>query len=577
MPARVGRVAAASDDAEYDLIAYSPEANAAYWSARPVALLSRGLEVAASFAKWQLGRKRSDDDGAASLTRTLERLGPSLTKIGQALGSRPDLLPPPFVRALESLQDQVPPFDDDQARAVIAVELGVESPDVVFSSLSSTPVAAASLGQVYRGTLRPEYGGGEAIEVAVKVQRPGVAATLARDAFLLRAAAGAARTVRRVNTDLPALVDEWAGSLFRELDYRVECANGERFRALYGSLDGVHVPPMVPSLCTRRVLVMHWVDGVRLRSAGDVVGVGEGGARAPPSLDGAADLALVDVGVRCSLEQMLESGFFHSDPHPGNLLRTRDGRLAYIDFGMCGEVDATTRTALVTATLHLVNREYAALARDMVTLGFLPPGSDMGAIVPALTGVFQRAARGGIAALSFSDLSSDLGRTMYDFSFRLPPYYTLLVRSLTGERDGGGGGERGAPATTAHTTPTTLPPQSWKASRWRPTPTTRSCPKRCPGSRGACSRRRRRKCGRHCGRCSTSGRRRPAPAPRSGLTGWRPCSGKRPPPRRGGARRATRPAPGRRSPSSCPPTLPSCGRPRGRARQSARLGRARGG
>ena len=82
-------------------------------------LLSRGLEVAASFAKWQLGRKRSDDDGAASLTRTLERLGPSLTKIGQALGSRPDLLPPPFVRALESLQDQVPPFDDDQARALL--------------------------------------------------------------------------------------------------------------------------------------------------------------------------------------------------------------------------------------------------------------------------------------------------------------------------------------------------------------------------------------------------------------------------------------------------------------------------
>ena len=340
-------VASAAFDGDADAALpsiYSASANAAYWSSRPVACLARGLEVGGAFVKWALiTRPAAPDGGAAALRETLVTLGAFFVKVGQALASRPDLLPPAFTRELEKLQDRIPPFSDNAARALIAAELGVASPDTIFSSLTPTPVAAASLGQVYRGIV---WATGQ--QVAVKVQRPGVASAVARDAFLLRGAASFLRSARRVNTDLPALVDEWAASLFRELDYRREAEAGAEFKRLYGELEGVYVPSMLPELTTRRVLVMEWVDGTRLRSAGDVVEGGGGGGNsgapfASTPANAAADLALVDVGVRCSLEQMLECGFFHSDPHPGNLLRTRDGKLAYLDFGMTGSVTAETR------------------------------------------------------------------------------------------------------------------------------------------------------------------------------------------------------------------------------------------
>ena len=438
----------------------------------------------------------------------LTRLGPAFIKVGQALAARPDLLPPDFIAELELLQDRIPPFDDARARALIEEELGAPASQV-FSSISASPVAAASLGQVYRATLavdlrrtakgeqarallapsgigpdavtngappaNPATAGPAArallsslppdtpVGVAVKVQRPGVRETIALDVFILRSAAAALRRARNVNTDLPALVDEWSSSLFGELDYRVEQANGTLFKQLYGRLDGVYVPSMVPSLCRKRVLVMEWVEGGRLRSASDSalaqerrMGSEKGSSSSSssfsspaaaasfssaagssssssPALSAEADeLRLVDVGVRCSLEQMMSVGFFHADPHQGNFIRrSSDGRLAYIDFGMCARIDDATRRALLTASVHLASREFGSLADDMLALGFFPPGTQRSVVAPALTGVFARAMEGGVQALSFQDLSADLGKTMYDYKFRLPTYATLLVRSLT--------------------------------------------------------------------------------------------------------------------------------------------------
>jgi len=401
-----------------------------WWLASRVSPTSPPSAMTGSGAASRAPRPPTD---AERMRDVLTRLGPAFIKVGQALSSRPDLMPPAYVAALEMLQDRIPPFPDADARAVIEGELGM-APEAVFASLSPTPVAAASLGQVYRGTLRPEYGGGE---VAVKVQRPGVRASIALDIHIVRRVAGALRAARNVNTDLAALVDEWAASLFRELDYSEEADNGVRFKRLYGGLEGVFVPDMRVDLTTRRVLVMEWVDGTRLRSAGGFGGASptsprKGGPAADADAASAAeDLRLVDIGVRCSLEQMLEEGFYHSDPHPGNLLKTKDGRLAYIDFGMMGTVDATVRAALITACLHLVNREFAALADDFVALGLLPAGSAKDDIAPALTAVFSGALSRGVSQVSFSNLSADLGQTMYAYQFRIPPYYTLLVRSLS--------------------------------------------------------------------------------------------------------------------------------------------------
>ncbi|WIA38859.1 hypothetical protein OEZ86_002136 [Tetradesmus obliquus] len=438
------------------------------WNRRPVPVVARLCEIGVAFGWWWLRSQLHKDErrAAADMRKVLVDLGPAFVKIGQALSSRPDVLPPAYLAELELLQDRIPPFSDADALQVIEAELGLPW-GAVFSSLSASPVAAASLGQVYKGTLASN-----GAEVAVKVQRPGVVEAIGRDTFILRNLAAVARKQLKFNTDLPALVDEWAASLFKELDYRREAANATRFAQLFAFMPEVVVPTMYSQLTTPRVLVMQWIEGERLRSASSqapgaagLAGVAGSSSSSSSSSSGsrvlaaadaarvAEDLRLVEIGVRCSLEQMLEEGFYHADPHPGNLLKTKDGRLAYLDFGMMGEVEPAVRQGLIRATLHLVNREYERLAEDFVTLGLLPPGTDTSDVLPALTGtdtsdvlpaltgtdtsdvlpaltgtdtsdvlpaltgVFQAALAGGLSNLSFGTLSADLGRTMYCFSF----------------------------------------------------------------------------------------------------------------------------------------------------------------
>lgn len=196
----------------------------------------------------------------------------------------------------------------------------------------------------------------------------------------------------------------------QEMDYRREANNGLKFRELYGDLPDVVVPQMYIEKTTQKVLIMEWVEGQKLAEV--------------------KDLYLVEVGVYCSFNQLLEYGFYHADPHPGNLLRTYDGKLAYLDFGMMGDFSEELRDGFIEACLHLVNRDFDALARDFVTLGLLPPTAERDAVTNALTGVFQNAVAKGIRNISFGDLLGDLGFTMYKFKFRIPSYFSLVIRSL---------------------------------------------------------------------------------------------------------------------------------------------------
>ncbi|XP_068502425.1 uncharacterized aarF domain-containing protein kinase At1g71810, chloroplastic isoform X2 [Phaseolus vulgaris] len=287
---------------------------------------------------------------------------------------------------------------------MIEQELGLSLVEL-FSEISPEPVAAASLGQVYQARLSKT---GQV--VAVKVQRPGVQAAISLDILILRFMAGLIRRAGKFNTDLQAVVDEWASSLFREMDYNNEASNGIRFRNLYGSIQDVVVPLMYTEYTTRKVLVMEWIEGEKLSEV--------------------KDLYLIEVGVYCSFNQLLECGFYHADPHPGNLLRTYDGKLAYLDFGMTGEFKQELRDGFMEACLHLVNRDFDALAKDFVTLGLLPATADKEAVTKALTGVFQNAVAKGVSNISFGDLLGNLGTTMYKFKFRIPSYFSLVIRSL---------------------------------------------------------------------------------------------------------------------------------------------------
>ncbi|XP_077224324.1 protein kinase superfamily protein isoform X1 [Tasmannia lanceolata] len=395
------------------LTTYDPSKIASIYRRKPIILIRRLFQIGTTLGRW-FGLRYLDSVmerssqmfkiRAAELRGILVELGPAFVKIAQAVSSRSDVIPPAYVDELSVLQDRIAPFPTGVAFNTIEQELG--SPiDMLFSEISPEPIAAASLGQVYQAKLRP---GGEI--VAVKVQRPGVQAAISLDIFILRFLAGLIRRAAKFNTDLQAVVDEWAASLFREMDYRAEARNGQKFRMLYGGLEDVFVPEMYLERSSRKVLIMEWVEGQKLSEV--------------------KDLYLVEVGVYCSLSQLLEYGFYHADPHPGNLLRTNEGKLAYLDFGMMGEFRQELRYGFVEACLHLVNRDFEALANDFVTLGLLPPTVQKGEVTKALTDVFQSAVNKGVRNISFGDLSGNLGRTMYKFKFQIPSYFSLVIRSL---------------------------------------------------------------------------------------------------------------------------------------------------
>ncbi|XP_056164214.1 uncharacterized aarF domain-containing protein kinase At1g71810, chloroplastic isoform X2 [Syzygium oleosum] len=374
---------------------------ASVYRRKPLVLLRRLLQTATTFGRWFASRyldglmERSDqmfEVRAEELRNVLVELGPAYVKIAQAISSRPDLIPPSYLDELSLLQDRIAPFSTNVAFNTIEQELKVPI-DELFLEISPEPIAAASLGQVYQARLR--YSGKV---VAVKVQRPGVQAAIALDILILRYLAGLIRKVRQLNTDLP------------EMDYQKEANNGIKFRQLYGGLSDVVVPEMYVEYTTRRVLTMEWIEGQKLSEV--------------------KDLYLVEVGVYCSFNQLLEYGFYHADPHPGNLLRTYDGKLAYLDFGMMGEFEQELRDGFIEACLHLVNRDFVALSKDFVTLGLLPPTADKEAVTKALTGVFQNAVARGIRNISFGDLLGNLGATMYKFKFQIPSYFSLVIRSL---------------------------------------------------------------------------------------------------------------------------------------------------
>ncbi|KAM3361306.1 putative aarF domain-containing protein kinase, chloroplastic [Capsicum galapagoense] len=398
---------------EDSLTEYNIAKIAAFYQKKPLIVFRRLVQIGSTLGKWFAVRymdtvnERADEMfkiRAAELRKILLQLGPAYVKIAQAISSRPDLVPPSYLDELSLLQDRITPFSSEVAFEMIEKELGMPI-DVVFSEISPEPVAAASLGQVYQARLRST---GEV--VAVKVQRPGVQSAISLDILILRYLAGLIKKAGKLNTDVQAVVDEWASSLFREMDYKREARNGIKFRQLYGAIQDVVVPEMHLERTTRKVLTMQWLEGQKLA--------------------GVKDLYLVEVGVYCSFNQLLEYGFYHADPHPGNLLRTYDGKLAYLDFGMMGEFKQEYRDGFIEACLHLVNRDYSALAKDFVTLGLIPPTSDKAAVTEALTGVFRDAVAKGVRNISFGDLLGDLGFTMYKFKFQIPSYFSLVIRSL---------------------------------------------------------------------------------------------------------------------------------------------------
>lgn len=281
----------------------------------------------------------------------------------------------------------------------------------IYAELTPSPIAAASLGQVYKGKLKT----GE--QVAVKVQRPYVVETVTIDLFILRSTFLALNELMQgnVRTNFVGLLDEWAERFFEELDYIREGENATKFaEQMKDDLPQVVVPKTYSEFTSRRVLTSGWLEGEKLSQSGaDDVGT------------------LVNVGVICYLKQLLDTGFFHADPHPGNLIRTPDGRLAVLDFGLMTQVDDNIKFGMIEAVSHLIHRDYEAIVEDFVTLDFIPPGTDLKPILPVLAKVFDQALEGGGAKnINFQDLAADLAQITFDYPFRIPPYFALIIRAI---------------------------------------------------------------------------------------------------------------------------------------------------
>jgi predicted unusual protein kinase regulating ubiquinone biosynthesis (AarF/ABC1/UbiB family) len=370
-------------------------------------LVFRGAEGSAR-KQARLGKQ------ALWLRESLISLGPTFIKIGQALGTRADLLPLEYVRELATLQDQVPAFSTAEAFQIIESELG-RSVHECYPEIDSEPIAAASLGQVYRARLAT----GE--EVAVKVQRPNLEATIAFDiAILYRLVKLTNRFFPKANenADWEGMLREFHTTIFEEMDYVKEGRNADRFRYNFRTWRAIRVPKIYWSHTNTRVLTLDFIRGTKVV---DIEGL---------KANRISPVKVNRLLIRTYLKQLLEDGFFHADPHPGNLLVMDSGHLAFFDFGMVGRITPKLQTQMIDAFFHVVGRDVRGLGQDIINLNFLKPGVDPETVRPVVESLFTHYLNLRLGEVNFKELTYDLAEVIYEYPFRLPSNFTYVMRAL---------------------------------------------------------------------------------------------------------------------------------------------------
>ncbi|MGB7068570.1 MAG: AarF/ABC1/UbiB kinase family protein [Pyrinomonadaceae bacterium] len=361
----------------------------------------------------ETGRAANQEKQAVWLREKLIELGPTFIKIGQSMGTRADLLPLPFVKELGTLVDSVPPFPNDVAFARIEHELGHKINEV-YAEFELEPVAAASLGQVYRARLFT----GE--EVAVKVQRPNLEAVIKGDVVILKKVAKFAERFPQLNenADWAGMLREFDVTIHEEMDYAAEGRNAERFHESFKNWTNIHVPRIYWHATTSKVLTMDFIHGTKVT---DLDAQRERGI-APEKVN--------RLLIKTYLKQLLEDGFFHADPHPGNLLVMPDGRLAFFDFGMVGRISPELQAKMIDAFFHVVAKDPAGIAQDLIDLDFLKPGTNPNIVRPVVEKMFEFHLNLKLKDVNFKELTYDLADVMYDYPFRLPSNFTYIMRAL---------------------------------------------------------------------------------------------------------------------------------------------------
>lgn len=347
------------------------------------------------------------------LCQSLHSFGPTFIKIGQTLSTRADLLPLPAMLELARLQEEVEPFATEIALALIESELGGKL-DEFYKSFNRNPIAAASLSQAHKAVLK------DGRDVIVKVQRPDLAKILSYDIQILAAIAEEVMQYPSLcrHTDWPGVVQEFARTVFEEIDYIREGRNADRFRHNFRNFDLVFIPRIVWRLTGRRVLTIEYVDGAKVTDVEKL------------DAQGIDREEITKSGCNFYLRQLLDDGFFHADPHPGNMRIMADGRVGIFDFGMVGRISPILKGHLVNAFLHVIERKYRDLVDDFVGMGFLDAEVDRDRLCSELTPIFDKRFADGMNRLKFRQLLFDFSDVCWRYPFRLPTEFTYVMRAL---------------------------------------------------------------------------------------------------------------------------------------------------
>lgn len=360
-------------------------------------------------------------------------LGGLMIKVGQFMSSRLDVLPPEITRELEGLQDEVPPVPFPRIRSLAEAELGMPL-ERAYAGVEEAPVAAASLGQAHRALLSPADAAdtGHATGI-IKVQRPGIDAIVEVDLAALRRVGGWLSHVRLVSdrVDAPALVEEFAVTSLEEIDYLQEAANSVRFATDFAGDARVAVPDVVWERSTGKVLTLEDVTAIKITDHGALRAAG---------ID-PRDVAPVFAAVM--FDQLFTNGYFHADPHPGNVFVTPTPgaalpwRLTFIDFGMMGEVPPSTRAGLRRMLIAAASRDGKGLVDAARAVGVLLPSADSRELERAMTQLFARFGGMGFAELrevdprEFRDFAEQFGDVVRSLPFQLPENFLLVIRAMS--------------------------------------------------------------------------------------------------------------------------------------------------
>ncbi|MBD2570945.1 ABC1 kinase family protein [Anabaena lutea] len=379
------------------------------------------------FKLWRFNKAWSYPGGVTELKQAARRkaqaiwirntfldLGPTFIKVGQLFSTRADIFPGEYVEELSKLQDRVPAFSYEQVEAIIEQEVGKKIPEL-FQSFEPIPLAAASLGQVHKAVLHS----GES--VVVKVQRPGLKTLFEIDLQILKGIAryfqGHPKWGR--GRDWMGIYDECCRILWEEIDYLNEGRNADTFRRNFRAYDWVKVPRVYWRYTTSRVITLEYVPGIKVSQyeALEAAGVDR--------------KAIARYGAQAYLHQLLNNGFFHADPHPGNLAVSPDGALIFYDFGMMGRIKSNVREGLMETLFGIAQKDGDRVVQSLIDLGAIAPTDDMGPVRRSVQYMLDNFMDKPFENQSVAAISEDLYQIAYDQPFRFPATFTFVMRAFS--------------------------------------------------------------------------------------------------------------------------------------------------